>query len=239
MSEHKAQDGKVLGVVLSPYRDDSSDLFMASQALAEGSSWTKIVLRIRDGDSTASEELYPKVLRWIEHWCRSRVVPDESDDRVQETYLATLKAIRNGELREPEKLLGFIRVIGHRQYCAYIRRRIKYRASTSQNEAFEFFCRSRFNAEHDLLGKERRSFAKAVLAQLAPREREILERFYVREESADWICQEMNLTSNQFRLLKSRAKAKVAVAARKNMRVSAFRSTLVRYAANASKNLHA
>ena len=46
---------------------------------------------------------------------------------MQETYLIVLKAIQNGDVREPEKLIGFIRVIGHRQYCAYIHRRTTFR----------------------------------------------------------------------------------------------------------------
>ena len=226
MSEHMPQEGKVLGVVLSSNQDDSPDLLTASQTFVEGNSWTNIVERIRDGDSAASEELYARVLRWLKYACRSRLVPDESDDRVQETYLAVVKAIQNGELREPEKLIGFIRVIGHRQYCAYLKRRDKSRSSQAGHEVFEGSSRSRFDPEHDVLGNERRSFAQRVLAQLAPREREILERFYIREESPDCICKKMNLTSNQFRLLKWRAKAKVTITARKGLRVNALKSRL-------------
>ena len=40
------------------------------------------------------------------------------------------------------------------------------------------------------------------------RDREILHRFYVQEQSQEQICQEMSLSYNQFRLLKSRAKAR-------------------------------
>ena len=227
MSEHMPPDGKVLGVVLSSNQDDSPDLLTASQTLIEGSSWTNIVERIRDGDSAASEELYPKVLPWLKYSCRSRLVPDESEDRVQETYLAVLKAIQNDELRDPEKLIGFIRVVGHRHYCAYIKRRDKSRSSHAGHEAFEGSCRFRFDPEHDALRDERRLFAQGVLANLAPREREILKRFYIREESPDWICKEMSLTSNQFRLLKWRAKAKVTITAKKGVRINALRSRLL------------
>src|SRR5580692_9883689 len=111
MSGHKPQDGKVLGVVLSSHQDDSPDLLTVFHRLVEGGTWTNIVERIRDGDAAASEELYPKVLRLLESCCKSRLVPDESEDRMQETYLALLKAIQSGGLREPEKLMGFIRVI--------------------------------------------------------------------------------------------------------------------------------
>jgi DNA-directed RNA polymerase specialized sigma24 family protein len=43
---------------------------------------------------------------------------------------------------------------------------------------------------------------------ISRRDREILRRFYVEEQSQETICEEMGLSYNQFRLLKSRAKAR-------------------------------
>jgi RNA polymerase sigma-70 factor, ECF subfamily len=213
MPEYMPQEGKVLGVVLSSHQDDSPDLLTARQTLFEVSAWTNIVSRIRAGDSTASGELYPKVLRWLEYSCRSWFVEEDSEDCVQDTYLAVLKAIRTGELREPEKLLGLIQVIGHRHYCAYVKRRDKSGSSQADHEVFECSYRSTGGPEHGVRN-ERPGLAQAVFAQLAPREQEILERFYIREESPDSICETMSLTDNQFRLLKRRAKAKVTLAAK-------------------------
>ena len=50
---------------------------------------------------------------------------------------------------------------------------------------------------------------------LTPRDREILLRFYLDEQSRDQICAEMGLTETQFRLLKSRAKARIREVAQK------------------------
>ncbi len=47
-----------------------------------------------------------------------------------------------------------------------------------------------------------------MLTSISRRDREILQRFYVDEQSQETICAEMGLTYNQFRLLKSRAKAR-------------------------------
>ena len=47
-----------------------------------------------------------------------------------------------------------------------------------------------------------------TLQQLSERDREILTRFYLHEETQEEICQDMSLTETQFRLLKSRAKAR-------------------------------
>ena len=50
---------------------------------------------------------------------------------------------------------------------------------------------------------------------LAALDREILMRFYLDEQSQDEICTEMGLTEMQFRLRKSRAKARFAELSRK------------------------
>ena len=42
------------------------------------------------------------------------------------------------------------------------------------------------------------------------RDREALTRFYLQKQSAETICAEMGLPTTQFRLLKSRAKARFA-----------------------------
>ncbi|MGA2595136.1 MAG: antitoxin Xre/MbcA/ParS toxin-binding domain-containing protein [Bryobacteraceae bacterium] len=54
-----------------------------------------------------------------------------------------------------------------------------------------------------------------ALKGLAPRDREILARFYLDEQSQDRICAEMGLTEAQFRLLKSRARARFSELAQK------------------------
>ncbi|HVV44178.1 MAG TPA: hypothetical protein VHC72_03210 [Bryobacteraceae bacterium] len=47
-----------------------------------------------------------------------------------------------------------------------------------------------------------------MLNGISRRDRDILNRFYVLEQSQEQICADMGLSYNQFRLLKSRAKAR-------------------------------
>lgn len=53
---------------------------------------------------------------------------------------------------------------------------------------------------------ERTATVRTALSRLRKRDREIVERFYLRGQAAEQICAEMNLTEAQFRLRKSRAK---------------------------------
>jgi len=56
--------------------------------------------------------------------------------------------------------------------------------------------------------KQKNEFMREILEELSARDREILTRFYLDELTQDEICGEMNLSETQFRLLKSRAKAR-------------------------------
>ncbi len=65
------------------------------------------------------------------------------------------------------------------------------------------------------LAREKAQIMKSALAAMSRRDREILERFYLREQTPEQICAEMNLTDTQFRLHKSRAKARLAALGQK------------------------
>jgi putative toxin-antitoxin system antitoxin component (TIGR02293 family) len=67
------------------------------------------------------------------------------------------------------------------------------------------------------LAEERKWLVEAALTRLEGQEQEVLMRFYLFEQSQDQICSEMGLTETQFRLLKSRAKARFAESSRKTL----------------------
>jgi len=62
--------------------------------------------------------------------------------------------------------------------------------------------------EETAIHQQHEQIAKRVLNSISKRDREILTRFYLLEQSQEQICDQMNLTETQFRLLKSRAKAR-------------------------------
>jgi DNA-directed RNA polymerase specialized sigma subunit len=65
--------------------------------------------------------------------------------------------------------------------------------------------------------RQHEQVAEAVLRSISGRDREILTRFYLREQTQEEICAEMNLSDTQFRLLKSRAKARFGELGRKRL----------------------
>jgi DNA-directed RNA polymerase specialized sigma24 family protein len=63
---------------------------------------------------------------------------------------------------------------------------------------------------------------REMLEHLDSTDREVLERFYVRAETREAICQQLGLTVDQFRLSKSRAKAKFVALAGRSLPRHAF-----------------
>jgi DNA-directed RNA polymerase specialized sigma24 family protein len=67
-----------------------------------------------------------------------------------------------------------------------------------------------------------------ILRDCSRRDREILTRFYLLEQSQEQICEEMGLNDTQFRLLKSRAKQRFSDEGRRRMAKSNLKSFFVR-----------
>ena len=68
----------------------------------------------------------------------------------------------------------------------------------------------RVDPEGDALRRQKVEIMEQVLETISTRDREILTRFYLYEQSQEQICREMGLNDTQFRLLKSRAKSRFA-----------------------------
>lgn len=104
--------------------------------------------------------------------------------------------------------MGFVRTIVRRQIAGYIEGMVETRKKQVDIEFGNIVPDEKLNPENSAIFKQRESLAASVLKTISKRDREILTRFYLHEETAAQICREMSLTETQFRLLKSRAKAK-------------------------------
>jgi len=170
--------------------------------------WANVVGRIRLGEQSAVEELYRVFSRGIRYYLCRQLGPQDLDDRVHDCFLVVIHAIKKGDLREPERLMGFVRTIVRRQIAGFIEGMVETRRKQVDIEFGNIIPDEKLNPENSAISKERDSLAASVLKTISKRDREILTRFYLEEQSQEQICKEMSLTETQFRLLKSRAKAK-------------------------------
>jgi RNA polymerase sigma-70 factor, ECF subfamily len=171
-------------------------------------NWANVVERIRDNDQPAIEELYRVFSRGIRYYLCRQLGPQDLDDRVHDCFLVVIQAIKKGDIREPERLMGFVRTIVRRQIAGYIEGMVETRKKQVDIEFGSIIPDGKLNPERSAMSKQQEEIAVKVLRTISSRDREILTRFYLHEQSQEQICREMSLTETQFRLMKSRAKAK-------------------------------
>jgi RNA polymerase sigma factor (sigma-70 family) len=112
--------------------------------------------------------------------------------------------------------MGYVRTVVKRQIAASIDIAVQQRRTRANFEDSMFSLSDwRDNPERSALARQRAEIARKVLNGVSRRDREILKRFYVLEQSQEQICADMGLSYNQFRLLKSRAKARFGELGRK------------------------
>src|SRR5665647_1390525 len=86
----------------------------------QNARWEQLVEQIRAGEAEGMESLYRVFARGVRFYLCRQLGPQELDDKVHDTFLIVVQAIRRGELREPERLMGFVRTVVKRQLAAYI-----------------------------------------------------------------------------------------------------------------------
>lgn len=193
--------------------------------------WVELVKRIYSGESGSMEELYDLFSKGIRFYLCRQLGPQELDDKVHDTFLVVVQAIRRGELREPQRLMGFVRTVVRRQVAAHIDKVVHSRRERVELDSTVHLADPHDNPEESAIFQQRADLIHRVLGELTPRDREILTRFYLCEQSQDQICREMALTETQFRLLKSRAKARFGELGKKKLAQKSLHAFFLRTSA--------
>jgi RNA polymerase sigma-70 factor (ECF subfamily) len=162
--------------------------------------------RILAGDRDAESELVrffgPRVFAIL---CSRTRDPEASRDLQQDVFIALLSALRQGQLREADKLGAFVLGIARNIANSHVRARIRdsYRESFDEQP----FVQAHANAIEDA---ERAGLVRQALEQLDPTDREILQRTLSQGQKPGAIAHAMGLSSEAVRQRKSRAIRKVA-----------------------------
>ena len=196
--------------------------------------WVDLVERIHSGEIDGMAELYHLFSKGIRFYLCRQLGPQDLDDKIHDTFVVVVQAIRRGELREPQRLMGFVRTIVRRQVAAHIDKAVQSRREQMDMDSTVRVIDPRGNPEEAAITHQREDLIRRILGQLADRDREILTRFYLREQSQEQICTEMTLSETQFRLLKSRAKARFGELGKKKLAQRAVSSVFLRTSASAS-----
>jgi RNA polymerase sigma-70 factor (ECF subfamily) len=194
----------------------------------------ELVGRIRTGQTDGMEDLYQIFSKGIRFYLCRQLEPQDLDDKIHDTFVVVVRAIRKGELREPERLMGFVRTIVRRQVAAHIGKVVHYRRDQMDLDITMRVADPRGNPEQTAMLNQRNRMIHKVLGELTPRDREVLKRFYLMEQGQDQICSEMALTETQFRLLKNRAKARFGELGKKKLAHRTLSAVFVRTSSSRS-----
>lgn len=167
----------------------------------------RLVQRILAGDRSAEEDLVHRYRCGVAVIVR-RIVWDSfaTDDLCQETFRIVLEKTRQGDLREAERLSGFICGVARNLAIEYLRR-TRQMASLEEVEETSLVSDHVPDPLSTLLEEEKLKAVRQVLQELTTmRDREILRRFYLLEEDKDRICASLGLSSLHFNRVLYRAR---------------------------------
>jgi RNA polymerase sigma-70 factor, ECF subfamily len=174
--------------------------------VTDHTDWAEWVWRIVAGDAAAEEELFSRCKDGVAIII-GRIVHNESatEDLSQETFRIALEKIRDGDVREPERLPGFICGVARNIAIEHIRR-TRRRASREEVGDAEQLHDPRPDQFEQLRQKERAEIIRQTISELkVERDREVLSRYYIAEEDKDRICADLGLTHKQFNSVVFRA----------------------------------
>jgi RNA polymerase sigma-70 factor (ECF subfamily) len=165
---------------------------------------------VQAGETRACEDLYAFIrdVSWY-RLCKSiwfGYGVEDPEDCMQDIYISLLEAIRNGRVREPARLAGFVQKVTKYKIANVVDAQIWNRLNLHAVEIDGVTAFDKSDPEYEARYYEHDRIASEALLDLLPSQREILTRYYLQGQKEPQICREMKLTATQFRLRKSRAK---------------------------------
>ena len=93
---------------------------VGTETSSEAEHWSSLVHRIRQGEKDAVEELYRYFYGGIRLFLCRNLGPQELEDKVHDTFVIVLTAVRRGEVRDPTRMAAFVRTVVRRQVANHI-----------------------------------------------------------------------------------------------------------------------
>lgn len=189
----------------------ASGLDDGDTASAAGPAVARLVERVQAGDPAAETELVTRFSHGLLLMLRRLTGnPALADDLHQETLALVLEKIRRGEVREPERLAGFIRSTARNLFIADRRKEARYSPLPEDGERI-FPERSPEAAPFDraAAGEEAQQVQQILSELRYDRDRQLLLRFYLRDDSKEEICSDLEIEPERFHMVLHRARERM------------------------------
>lgn len=161
------------------------------------------------GESAAEEELVSRYKHGISIIIDGIVKsPSATEDVFQETFRIAIQKTRRGDVRQPERLSGFVCSVARNAAIDYVRRARKTGHLDEVHHAERIPDPAPSQLE-EILNREKALIVRRIIGELnQKRDRDVLLRYFVAEEDKDKICADLELTRAQFNKVIFRAKAR-------------------------------
>jgi RNA polymerase sigma-70 factor (ECF subfamily) len=192
---------------------------METMARNDTCAQVDLVSRIRAGNRQTETELVERYSRGVMIIIRREVRDTAAaEDLYQETFRIILEKIRHGDVREPERLSGFVCGVARNLVIDYFRRAARQESMTEIEEAAPLPHPAPDQLQ-ELLQKEKADLVRQVLKEM-PNERDIqaLYRFYIADDDKEQICADLGLTTSHFNIVLHRARERFRELYRQAMR---------------------
>ncbi len=161
--------------------------------------------RIHKGDPSAEEEFIQLFSEKIQAMMLTRTRdPEAAGELVQDVLVAVLRALRNGQVREPERLAAFVYGTARNLVSNYLRAR----GQRPREEQIDLATVPETCAPIPQTS-ERLDQVREAMRRLDPADRKILEMTLVEGMKPQEIAQQLGLNAGLVRTRKSRAIKKV------------------------------
>ena len=170
-------------------------------------SAVELAERIGRGDPAAEEALVRRYGRQLEFMLRRKVrEPTLAADMAQDALLIVIERLRGPGLDEPDKLVAFLHRTAHN--LARGEARTYYRRNTHADQALVDLVAVNEPLLEDLVAREQLgAIVRQLLTELGqPRDRELLRRFYLGEESKERLCAAFEISAAHFDRIHFRAR---------------------------------
>jgi RNA polymerase sigma-70 factor (ECF subfamily) len=142
---------------------------------------------------------------------RKRLDCSVADDLCNEAFRILLERVQREPLREPEKVAAFLAQTARNLLTADARRFGRRRTSTGEEEAIDAHADPMPDVPDSLQHLDLALLVRRVLERMpVPRDREILVRYYLRDEPKADICADLGLTEAHFNRVIDRARGRFA-----------------------------
>lgn len=175
--------------------------------VSDNSELIELVRRIIERDMRAEDEMVRRYKNGV-FQIVFQIVHNYStaEDLCQDTLLKALEKIRQGDVREPARLSGFIRGIAKFTAIEYIRK-MRSAMKLEDVDAADHVPDPAPDPYARILERENAEIVRKIIDEMnVQRDRDVLFRYYILEEDKDKVCADLRLSKDQFSRIIFRAR---------------------------------